>query len=196
MTCAEATRGRPPRARQGRHRHASHGRRARGVDEVIDGLGASSAHRRRRSVHPLRRRRRRERRPTAPSRDTDRPVRRHRRSLTHRGTSPRVLHCANSAGALGYPDVATLDGARRSRPLRLPPRAWLRGALHEKGEHLEPALTMRAQVSAVRRRLVAGRDRATVAAAARARRHGRHRAHRLRRRIPRAPPLRGGGARS
>lgn len=71
--------------------------------------------------------------------------------LTHRGTVPRVLHLSNSAGALGYPN------ARRSM-VRIGlalygylPESWLAGALEEKGEHLEPVLTLRSRISAVRR---------------------------------------------
>lgn len=68
---------------------------------------------------------------------------------------PRVVHLANSAGALGYP------AARRSM-VRVGlslygylPAPWLAEALAATGESLEPALTLRAQVVAVRR-LAAG----------------------------------------
>ncbi|MCU1363747.1 MAG: Alanine racemase [Acidimicrobiaceae bacterium] len=71
--------------------------------------------------------------------------------LTYRGVVPRVLHLSNSAGALGYPS------ARRSM-VRIGlalygylPESWLGGALEEKGQHLEPVLTLRSRVSAVRR---------------------------------------------
>lgn len=71
--------------------------------------------------------------------------------LDQRGTTPRVLHVANSAGALGYP------GARRTM-VRVGlslygylPESWLGAALEGKGERLEPALTLRAKVVAVRR---------------------------------------------
>jgi alanine racemase len=72
-------------------------------------------------------------------------------AMEGRGTLPRILHLANSAGALGYPS------ARRSmvRPgLALYgylPESWLAGALEEHGEHLETALTLRSRVVAVRR---------------------------------------------
>jgi len=76
-------------------------------------------------------------------------------ALDERGTTPRVLHVANSAGALGYPS------ARRGM-VRIGlalygylPESWLGAALEESGEQLEPALTLRAKVVAVRR-VVAG----------------------------------------
>ena len=72
-------------------------------------------------------------------------------ALGARGISPRVLHSANSAGALGYPE------ARRSM-VRVGlalygylPQGWLSGALEEKKQKLEAALSLRAQVVAVRR---------------------------------------------
>jgi len=71
--------------------------------------------------------------------------------LTYRGVAPRVLHLSNTAGALGYPS------ARRSMVRTglglygYLPEGWLAGALEEKGEHLEPVLTLRSKVSAVRR---------------------------------------------
>jgi len=72
-------------------------------------------------------------------------------ALSARGVSPRVLHSANSAGALGYPE------ARRSM-VRVGlslygylPQGWLSGALEEKKQKLEAALTLRTQVVAVRR---------------------------------------------
>lgn len=76
-------------------------------------------------------------------------------ALDERGTTPRVLHEANSAAALGYHD------ARRGM-VRIGlalygylPESWLGAALEESGEQLEPALTLRAKVVAVRR-VVAG----------------------------------------
>ncbi len=72
-------------------------------------------------------------------------------ALAARGVHPRVLHTANSAGALGYPE------ARRSM-VRVGlalygylPNAWLVGALDARHVQLRPALTLRAQVVAVRR---------------------------------------------
>ena len=72
-------------------------------------------------------------------------------TLGARGVHPRVLHCANSAGAIGYP------AARRSMVrvgLALygyAPAPWLAEALRDAAQALEPALTLRARVSAVRR---------------------------------------------
>jgi alanine racemase len=75
--------------------------------------------------------------------------------LAARGVTPRVVHLANSAGALGYP-------ASRRSMVRVGlalygylPADWLGAALADSGERLEPALTLRAQVVAVRR-LAAG----------------------------------------
>ncbi len=71
--------------------------------------------------------------------------------LADRGVHPRLVHAANSAGALGYPE------ARRSM-VRIGlalygylPESWLAGALEERGLALRTALTLRAQVVAVRR---------------------------------------------
>jgi alanine racemase len=72
-------------------------------------------------------------------------------ALAARGVNPRLVHAANSAGALGYPE------ARRSM-VRIGlalygylPEGWLSAALEEKNVRLETALTLRAQVVAVRR---------------------------------------------
>ena len=72
-------------------------------------------------------------------------------ALAARGVEPRIVHAANSAGALGYPE------ARRGM-VRVGlalygylPEAWLASALEATGRHLVPALTLRAQVVAVRR---------------------------------------------
>jgi alanine racemase len=72
-------------------------------------------------------------------------------ALAQRGIEPRIVHAANSAGALGYPE------ARRGM-VRIGlalygylPEAWLASALEDHGERLEPALTLRADVVAVRR---------------------------------------------
>ena len=59
--------------------------------------------------------------------------------LAARDVRPRVLHAANSAGALGLALYGYL------------PEGWLGGALEEFGVSLEPAMTLRAQVAAVRR---------------------------------------------
>jgi alanine racemase len=72
-------------------------------------------------------------------------------SLAQRGIEPPIVHAANSAGALGYPEV-------RRGMVRIGlalygylPEAWLAAALEEEGERLVPALTLRASVVAVRR---------------------------------------------
>ena len=72
-------------------------------------------------------------------------------ALADSGFEPRIVHAANSAGALGYP------GARRAM-VRLGlvlygylPEDWLGEALEEHGVRLETALTLRAKVVAVRR---------------------------------------------
>jgi alanine racemase len=71
--------------------------------------------------------------------------------LAARDVRPRVLHAANSAGALGYPE-SRLSMARVGLALYgYLPEGWLGGALEEFGVSLEPAMTLRAQVAAVRR---------------------------------------------
>ena len=78
-----------------------------------------------------------------------------RASLAARGVVPRVIHAANSAGALGYPE-ARLSMARVGLALYgYLPDPWLAAALESVTATLEPALTLRAQVVAVRR-LAAG----------------------------------------
>jgi alanine racemase len=75
--------------------------------------------------------------------------------LRRRGVVPRVLHLANSAGTMGYPD-ARLSMVRPGLCfLGYVPEEWLEDALDEVGESLEPALTLRTRVIAVRR-LAAG----------------------------------------
>ena len=71
--------------------------------------------------------------------------------LAKRGVKARIVHAANSAGALGYPE------ARRGM-VRVGlalygylPEAWLASALEETNDRLVPALTLRANVVAVRR---------------------------------------------
>jgi alanine racemase len=71
--------------------------------------------------------------------------------LAARDVRPRVLHAANSAGALGYPE-SRLSMARVGLALYgYLPEGWLGGAFEEFGVTLEPAMTLRAQVAAVRR---------------------------------------------
>jgi alanine racemase len=71
--------------------------------------------------------------------------------LEQRDVVPRIVHAANSAGALGYPES-------RQGMVRIGlalygylPDAWLASALEATGERLLPALTLRAHVVAVRR---------------------------------------------
>jgi alanine racemase len=71
--------------------------------------------------------------------------------LSERDILPRVLHAANTAGTLGHPD-ARYSMVRAGIALYgYLPSGWLASALDEHGEHLEPALTLRARVVAVRR---------------------------------------------
>ncbi len=78
-------------------------------------------------------------------------------ALRERGVAPRVLHAANSAGALGYPE-ARLNMVRIGLALYgYLPEPWLAGALEAQDLHLMPALALRAQVVAVRRVLAGER---------------------------------------
>jgi alanine racemase len=86
-------------------------------------------------------------------------------ALALRGVTPRLVHIANSAGALGYPE-ARLSMVRAGLSIYgYLPNAWLASALEEKKVRLETALTLRAKVSAVRRAQVGNRPS-----------YGRHRA--------------------
>ena len=120
----------------------------------------------------------------------DRALRRGRRRASPlRGVRPRVVHAANSAGALGYPEARCRWCASGSRSTGTCPRRGSRRPSRRAAMHLEPALTLRASVVAVRRvdageRPSYGRRRALERAA-----DHRHGALRLRRRLP-APALR------
>lgn len=72
-------------------------------------------------------------------------------SLGERGVRPRVVHLANSAGALGYPEARRTMARVGLALYGYLPDGWLSGALEAKGFKLEPALSLRAQVVAVRR---------------------------------------------
>ena len=74
--------------------------------------------------------------------------------LAARGVRPRVVHAANSAGALGYPASRHAMARVGLALYGYLPDPWLAGALDGVGP-LEPALTLRAQVVATRR-LAAG----------------------------------------
>jgi alanine racemase len=70
---------------------------------------------------------------------------------------PRVVHIANSAGALAYPQ-ARRDLARVGLALYgYLPESWLGAALEENGVVLEPAMSLKARVVATRRVLAGGR---------------------------------------
>ncbi len=71
--------------------------------------------------------------------------------LAYRGVAPRVLHLSNTAGSLGYPNARRTMVRTGLGLYGYLPESWLVGALEEKGEHLEPVLTLRSKVSAVRR---------------------------------------------
>ncbi len=76
-------------------------------------------------------------------------------SLRARGVAPRVLHCANSAGALGYPESHHSMVRVGLSLYGYLPDPWCEEALRVRGLHLEPAMTIRTRVVA-RRRLPAG----------------------------------------
>jgi alanine racemase len=73
------------------------------------------------------------------------------KALAARGVLPRVLHSANSAGALGYPEARQSMVRVGLALYGYLPQGWLCGALEEKQQRLESALSLRAQVVAVRR---------------------------------------------
>jgi alanine racemase len=71
--------------------------------------------------------------------------------LAARAVTPRLVHMANSAGALGYPEAR---GSMVRIGLALYgylPEGWLSTALEDKAQCLTTALTLRARVVAVRR---------------------------------------------
>jgi alanine racemase len=71
--------------------------------------------------------------------------------MAARGVAPRLVHLANSAGALAYPE-ARRSMARVGLALYgYLPSGWTGRALAAAGHTLEPALSLRAQVVAVRR---------------------------------------------
>jgi alanine racemase len=72
-------------------------------------------------------------------------------SLKARGDCPRVLHLANSAGAMAYPQSRQSMVRTGLAIYGLYTQAWLSGALEEKGLDLRTVMTVRARVSAVRR---------------------------------------------
>ena len=71
--------------------------------------------------------------------------------LAARDVHPRLVHLANSAAALAYPE-ARRSMARLGLSLYgYLPQAWLGAALEERGATLRRALTLRTRVSALRR---------------------------------------------
>lgn len=71
--------------------------------------------------------------------------------LNGRGVAPRLTHLANSAGALGYSSTRRSLARVGLALYGYLPAPWLGAALSAAGRHLEPALTLRAQVVATRR---------------------------------------------
>jgi alanine racemase len=71
-------------------------------------------------------------------------------SLARRGVEPRIVHVANSAGTLGYPEARKGMVRVGLAMYGYLPDAWLASALEVTGEQLVPALTLCANVVAVR----------------------------------------------
>jgi alanine racemase len=78
-------------------------------------------------------------------------------SLKARGACPRVLHLANSAGAMAYPESRQSMVRCGLAIYGLFTQAWLSSALEEKGLDLKTVMTVKAHVSAVRRLEAGGR---------------------------------------
>jgi alanine racemase len=78
-------------------------------------------------------------------------------SLRARGVAPRVVHCANSAGTLGYPE-SHFSMVRVGLSLYgYLPDPWCATSLSVRGLELEPAMTIRTRVVALRRLLAGDR---------------------------------------
>ena len=103
--------------------------------------------------------------------------------LAARGAEPRIVHAANSAGALGYPEARRTMVRVGLSLYGYLPEAWLASALEASGERLIPAMTLRAHVVAVRRVEAGERPSYKRRRALDERRHDRHRPLRLRRRL-------------
>jgi alanine racemase len=71
-------------------------------------------------------------------------------ALQARGACPRVLHLANSAGAMAYPQSRQSMVRTGLAIYGLYTQAWLSTALEEKGLDLKTVMTVRARVSAAR----------------------------------------------
>ena len=183
------------RARQGRHRHAPRRRRARGPRRHRGGGRRASRRSARGRLDPPARGRRRAGRGPRLHRGPARPLRAPRRPTSAPPASTR--RCCTPPtrpAAVAFPRAALRDGALRPRSLRLP--AGRRGpgapSPHRRAATtLRPAMSLKAQVVAVRtleagERPSYGRLRPLPTRSLRG-----HRPHRLRRR--RAPRLFDGG---
>jgi alanine racemase len=71
--------------------------------------------------------------------------------LASRGAAPPVRHLANSAGAMAYPEARQSMVRCGLAVYGFYTQPWLSSALEEKGLGLHEVMTLRAQVSAVRR---------------------------------------------
>lgn len=71
--------------------------------------------------------------------------------LTKQNLCPPVRHLSNSAGSLAYPEARQSLVRAGLALYGYAPSEWLVGKLAAKGESLRPVMTIRAQVSAVRR---------------------------------------------
>jgi alanine racemase len=78
-------------------------------------------------------------------------------SLRARGACPRVLHLANSAGAMAYPESRQSLVRCGLAIYGLYTQAWLSSVLEEKGLNLKTVMTVKAHISAVRRLEAGGR---------------------------------------
>ncbi|NNN03226.1 MAG: alanine racemase [Acidimicrobiaceae bacterium] len=78
-----------------------------------------------------------------------------RRDLASVGIAPRIVHDSNSAGALGYDSGSTTMIRPGLALYGYLPAPWLGESLEQRGETLEPVMTLRAHVVA-RRRAEAG----------------------------------------
>ena len=123
------------------------------VDEVVDVLLASPGDRPRGALHPLQRGRRRERRGPRLHAGPDRLAStRSSPSSAIAGSAPRVIHLANSAGRARLPRARVARWcASGSRSTATCPTPGSARRSSDAGAHLEPALTLRAQVVAARR---------------------------------------------
>ncbi len=71
-------------------------------------------------------------------------------ALEARGVRPRIVHLANSAGALAYPSARRTMARVGLALYGYLPEGWLSSELEERGLYLVPALSLHAQVVAVR----------------------------------------------